>query len=125
RRIRWKAVAGRYFAAGVALLASLVGVAVAVVNPAYSSITCPECGFVERRQRHRETFRCWRCGHTHNADFVASRNLCHRATYVSCASHTGSLSLCPGGGKAERASSSLRASAGTRTGAKGTGVWWT
>jgi len=101
RLIRWKAHAARYFGTRVALLASLLGVPVAVVNPAYSSTTCPQCGFVERHQRHKEMFRCWRCGYTHNADFVASQNVCHRATYVSCTSHTGSLSLFPGGGKVE------------------------
>ena len=101
RLIRWKAHAARYFGTRVALLGSLIGVAVAVVNPAYSSTTCPRCGFVERHQRHKGTFRCWRCGYTHNADFVAAQNVCHRATCVSCTSHTGSLSLCPGGGKVE------------------------
>jgi len=104
RLIRWKQHAARYFGTRVALLASLMSVPVAVVNPAYSSTTCPECGFVERRQRHREMFRCWRCGYTQNADFVASRIVCHRATYVSCTSHSGSLSLFPGGGKVECAS---------------------
>lgn len=101
RLIRWKQHAARYFGTRVGLLASLVGVAVTVVSPPYTSITCPECGFVERKQRHKEMFRCWCCGYTHNADFVASRNVCHRATYVSCTSHHGSLSLCPGGGKVE------------------------
>ena len=101
RLIRWKAHAARYFGTRVALLASLLGVPVAMVNPAYSSTTCPKCGFVERHQRHKEMFRCWRCGYTHNADFVASQNVCHRATYVSCTSHSGSLSLFPGGGKVE------------------------
>ncbi len=101
RLIRWKAHAARYFGTRVALLASLIGVAVTVVNPAYTSITCPTCGFVERKQRHKEMFRCWQCGYTQNADFAASRNVCHRATYVSCTSHNGSLSLCPGGGTVE------------------------
>jgi hypothetical protein len=80
RLIRWKAHAARYFGTRVALLASLIGVPGTVVNPAYSSTTCPRCGFVERRQRHKETFRCWHCGYTQNADFVAARNVCHRAT---------------------------------------------
>ncbi len=101
RLIRWKAHAARYFGTRVALLAALMGVPVAVVNPAYSSTTCPRCGFVERHQRHKETFRCWRCAYTQNADFVASQNVCHRATYASCTSHSGSLRLCPGAGKVE------------------------
>jgi transposase len=101
RLIRWKAHAARYFGTRVALLASLMGVPANVVNPAHTSTTCPECGFVERRQRHKGTFRCWRCGYTHNADFAASRNVCHRATYVSCTSRNGSLSPCSGGGIVE------------------------
>lgn len=101
RLIRWKSHAARYFGTRVALLAALVGVAATVVSPPYTSITCPTCGFVERKQRHKEMFRCWQCGYTQNADFVAAQNVCHRATYASCTSHHGSLSLLPGGGKVE------------------------
>jgi len=100
RLIRWKQHAARYFGTRVALLASLMGVAVQVIAPPYTSVTCSQCGSVEPGQRHRGTFRCWRCGFTHNADFNASLNLCHRATCASCTSQNGSLSLRPGGGEA-------------------------
>ena len=98
RLIRWKAHAARYFATRVALLASLTGVAVVLIAPPYTSITCSRCGSVEKRQRHREMFRCWHCGYTQNADFNASRVIAKRARRVSCASRHGSLSLSPGGG---------------------------
>lgn len=96
RLIRWKSHAARFFGNRLALLASIVGVPYFVVNPAYSSITCPCCGKVERGMRHKETFRCWRCGYTHNADFIAALNICHWGHRVTAVSH-GSLSLSPGG----------------------------
>lgn len=100
RLIRWKGHAARYFATRVGLLAALVGVSVALIRPAYTSITCSRCGWVEKRQRHKETFRCWRCAFTHNADQNASRNIRHRAYRVTAISH-GSLSLSPGGAEAD------------------------
>lgn len=96
RLIRWKSHAARFFGNRVALLAAIVGVACVVVNPAYSSTTCPKCGKVERHMRHKETFRCWDCGYTHNADFVASQNICHWGHRVTAVSQ-GSLSPFPGG----------------------------
>jgi len=101
RLIRRKDHAARYYGTRVVLLASLTGVATALIAPPYTSITCSRCGSVEKRQRHCEMFRCWHCGFTHNADFNASRVIAKRATRVSCESHHGSLSLCPSGGKAE------------------------
>jgi hypothetical protein len=100
RLIRWKGHAARYFATRVGLLAALIGVSVSLIRPAYTSITCSCCGWVEKQQRHREMFRCWRCGFTHNADINASRNICHWAYRGTAISH-GSLSLCSGGGKVE------------------------
>jgi len=100
RLIRWKGHAARFFGMRVALLAAIVGVPCIVVNPAYSSTTCPKCGKVERHMRHKETFRCWQCGYTHNADFVAAQNICHWGYRVTAVSQ-GLLSLCPGGGKVE------------------------
>lgn len=79
---RYKQWAGRYLANRVQLLAAQVGVPVALIAPPYTSITCPECGSVEKQQRHRELFRCWRCGYTANADFVGSRNIARRASLL-------------------------------------------
>ena len=86
RLIRWKQHAARFFGKRVLLLAAIQGVAVQVVDPPYTSSTCAKCGSVEPRQRHREAFRCWRCGYTHNADFNAARVIAKRATRVSCES---------------------------------------
>ena len=100
RLIRWKGHAARYFATRVGLLAALVGVSVALIRPAYTSITCSRCGWVEKRQRHKEMFRCWHCGFTHNADINASRNIRRRAYAVTGVSH-GSLSRVSRGGGAD------------------------
>jgi hypothetical protein len=100
RMIRWKQWAGRYFASRVQLLAAIQGVAVVLLNPSGTSLTCSHCGFGEKRQRHKEMFRCWQCGYTLNADANASINLCHGAYRVTAISH-GSLSLVPRGGGAD------------------------
>jgi len=100
RLIRWKQHGARMFGHRVLLLAAIHGLAVAVVNPAGTSLTCSRCGFAERRQRHKEFFRCWRCGHTRNADLNAALNLCHRAYAVTGVS-PGSFSLVPRGGSAD------------------------
>lgn len=97
---RYKQWAGRHFASRVQLLASVVGVCVSLISPPYTSITCSHCGSVEKKQRHRETFRCWQCGYTHNADFNAAQNIGRRA-HGYCHSQASSLSLCPGGGADE------------------------
>jgi hypothetical protein len=45
------------------------------VNPAYSSQTCPACGFVHRNNRHGNRFQCLHCKHIDDADRVAAINL--------------------------------------------------
>jgi len=50
------------------------------VNPAYSSQTCPTCGFVNKDNRRGDTFPPQtHCGHADHADRVAAENL--RARY--------------------------------------------
>jgi len=52
------------------------GVAIRTVHRAYTSVTCPECGFVDKRNRQdRNTFRCVHCDYTGQADIVAARNM--------------------------------------------------
>ena len=47
-----------------------------VVNPAYTSQTCPHCGHVDRGNRpSRDTFKCLRCGFNGPADHVAAMNI--------------------------------------------------
>jgi transposase len=98
--IRWKKHAARFFGYRVLLLAAICGIAVQEINPAYTSATCSRCGLVNRNLRHKETFRCWRCGLTVNSDFNAAVNMCHRAYAVTGVS-PGSLSLPPGGVEAD------------------------
>lgn len=45
------------------------------VNPAYSSQTCPPCGFVHKGNRRGDAFQCTHCGHADHADRVAAINL--------------------------------------------------
>ena len=84
---RYEQWAGRYLAKRLDVLAPLVGVPLALIAPPYTSITCPACGSVEKRQRHKKLFRCWRCGYTHNADFVGSRNIRSRVSLLRSAEH--------------------------------------
>jgi len=91
RLIRWKQHAARFFGKRVLVLAAVQGVAVQVISPPYTSSTCSACGHVEPRQRHREAFRCWHCGFTHNADINASRVIGKRAPAVLAGSQKSSL----------------------------------
>ncbi len=45
------------------------------VNPAYSSQTCPVCGYPHRKNRRGDAFQCLKCGHADCADRVAAHNL--------------------------------------------------
>jgi putative transposase len=52
------------------------GVALATVNPAYTSRECPECGCREKGNRaDQSAFRCLACGYSDNADRNAARNI--------------------------------------------------
>jgi len=52
------------------------GIPVIYVEPKNTSITCPRCGCVSKANRRSQTlFRCIKCGHQDNADYVASLNL--------------------------------------------------
>ena len=47
-----------------------------VVNPAYTSITCPKCCFISKENRSSQAvFKCVKCSFIENADFVASINI--------------------------------------------------
>ena len=60
--------------------AVLGGVPVTVIDPAYTSQQCPECGHISRSNRpERDTFRCEACRCSGPADFVASVNIASRA----------------------------------------------
>ena len=49
------------------------------VNPAYTSQTCPACGFIDERNRISvDAFQCSQCGFAGNADHIGALNLCER-----------------------------------------------
>jgi putative transposase len=55
------------------------GIQVIEINPAYTSQTCNNCGYVDKENRKtQEKFECRLCGYKLNADVQASRNLIKR-----------------------------------------------
>ena len=61
--------------AAVKSKASLLGVQVEEVNPAFTSQRCSKCGWVRKTNRKGEHFKCGKCGFTHNADVNAAINI--------------------------------------------------
>jgi putative transposase len=49
------------------------------VNPAYTSQTCPSCGYVHRSNRRGTKFKCRSCGRVSHADLVGGLNLLRRS----------------------------------------------
>jgi putative transposase len=62
--------------AAVANKARLAGLAIATVNPAYTSQDCSRCGL--RGERHRHQFTRPACGHVQHADVNAATNIRNR-----------------------------------------------
>ncbi|MCA2230106.1 RNA-guided endonuclease InsQ/TnpB family protein [Nonomuraea aurantiaca] len=59
--------------------AARAGIAFVLVDPAYTSQACPECGYVSRANRPaRGRFVCERCGLAGHADHLAARNIAAR-----------------------------------------------
>jgi putative transposase len=59
--------------------AERIGVAFILVDPAYTSQTCPECGHATKQNRPvRGLFRCSSCGLAGHADHIAAINIAHR-----------------------------------------------
>jgi len=68
------------------------GLSALETNAKKSSITCPICGYVDKRNRlDKETFKCRRCGFTFNAQFVAYLNLFSRSNDSKVAIRGGRL----------------------------------
>ena len=60
-------------------IAPKYGLSVSLVNPAYTSQTCPRCGCVDNESRlTQEDFECIECGYKDNADGVGAWNTGHR-----------------------------------------------
>jgi|LauGreDrversion4_2_1035121.scaffolds.fasta_scaffold145392_2 putative transposase len=53
-----------------------LGGEVRLVNPAYTSQTCPSCGHISPENRlSRAVFRCVKCAHSGHADVIAAQNI--------------------------------------------------
>lgn len=60
--------------------AKLQGVPLILVDPSYTSQTCPQCGNVDKKNRRdRDTFICIQCGFAGLADYTAALNIAARA----------------------------------------------
>jgi len=72
------------------------GLNVVEVDAKKTSITCPVCGYTDKKNRvNKETFRCRRCGFTFNAQYVACLNLFLRSDDGWVAIRSGGLYLVP------------------------------
>ena len=70
---RW---ARSYFGNRLQIRAKEEGVFVQWINPRNTSITCSNCGKIDRRSRAKQdTFGCISCGNTLNADYNAALNI--------------------------------------------------
>ncbi len=51
---------------------------IALVNPRYTSRTCPKCGFEDKKNRRGEYFNCIVCGYSSDADINGAVNILQR-----------------------------------------------
>ena len=51
------------------------GKKVKLVNPAYTSQTCNQCGHIDQLNRFGQQFRCTKCQHEDHADTNAAKNI--------------------------------------------------
>ena len=64
----------------LAYKARLLGVRLQLVDPRYTSQSCPECGVIDKRNRKNQSeFLCVECGFAGHADHVGARNISSRA----------------------------------------------
>ncbi|WP_245797368.1 RNA-guided endonuclease InsQ/TnpB family protein [Mangrovactinospora gilvigrisea] len=75
-----------------------VGVPLVLVDPAYTSQTCAECGHLDTRNRiDQATFICQGCGVVAHADRIASRNIAHKGEAVWNAGRESRVPATPSG----------------------------
>lgn len=73
KRSNWSFAQLRMF---IEYKAALMGVPFRLVDPAYTSQRCFECGHIEKSNRKSQSeFRCKACGHTAHADVNAAKNI--------------------------------------------------
>lgn len=56
-------------------LSHVKGFSVIWVDPANTSITCPECGCLDKGNRNGDSFKCKACGYENHADVVGAINI--------------------------------------------------
>lgn len=56
----------------------LNGIPIRYINPANTSRTCPQCGYVDEQNRDDEVFECCNCGYIADADINAAYNILER-----------------------------------------------
>ena len=54
--------------------ASVAGCDRKQINPAYTSQTCPTCGYLDKANRQGDRFQCQKCGRAGQADVIAAIN---------------------------------------------------
>jgi len=59
-------------------ISQLNSIELAYQNPAYTSQTCPNCGYVHKDNRNKEEFICIKCGFSEHADVVGALNILNR-----------------------------------------------
>lgn len=62
------------------------GFSVIYVEPAYSSQTCPKCGFIDKANRVGDSFNCKQCDYKNHSDTVGAINLSLRGRVAGCIS---------------------------------------
>jgi transposase len=55
------------------------GVPFKLVPAQYTSITCPKCGYKDKKNRNGEWFKCQKCGYQTDADLAGAMNIALRA----------------------------------------------
>jgi len=69
----WSFAQLRYF---LTYKAENIGVCVTAIDPRHTSQRCNECGYTSRSNRRCQSdFQCRECGHKHNADLNAAKNI--------------------------------------------------
>jgi putative transposase len=49
------------------------------INPAYTSLECSNCHYIDKRNRNGEQFKCLCCGKTQHADINSTKNIIRRS----------------------------------------------
>ena len=69
----------------------LVGIAIAFMDPRYTSQKCSCCGTIDKHARDKSRYSCAVCGHKEHADINAAKNI--RDNYVRHRSEQGASTV--------------------------------